>query len=135
MDTCLKCKGLQKYTKTTILDLTEDHERFFIDGKKYEVVGVITTYISWEIRFHTSGIDFSHSVWNKLNSIFDKIDKSQVMQTEKELISLDLNSFENIEDYMDRVKEMQLKLGECGRNFLKKDGGLIEMVLVNLRTP
>jgi hypothetical protein len=28
-----------------------------------------------------------------------------------------------------------LKLGECGKNHLKKDGKLIELVLMNLRTP
>lgn len=28
-----------------------------------------------------------------------------------------------------------MKLGKCGNNFLKKDGQLIELVLMNLRTP
>jgi hypothetical protein len=28
-----------------------------------------------------------------------------------------------------------LKLGECGNNYQKKDGKLIELVLMNLRTP
>jgi hypothetical protein len=33
------------------------------------------------------------------------------------------------------VKELQLKLGECGKNYQKKDKQLIELVLMNLRTP
>ena len=33
------------------------------------------------------------------------------------------------------MKELQLKLGECGKGFPKKDGQLIELVLMNLRTP
>jgi hypothetical protein len=33
------------------------------------------------------------------------------------------------------LKRLQLKLGECGKNFQKKDGQLIELVLMNLRTP
>ena len=37
------------------------------------------------------------------------------MQIEKELISLDTNSFEMIQEYVDCVKEIQLKLGECGK--------------------
>jgi hypothetical protein len=57
------------------------------------------------------------------------------MQLEKELISLDPHSFDIIEDYLACVKELQLKLGECGKNYLKKDGQLIELVLMNLRTP
>jgi hypothetical protein len=57
------------------------------------------------------------------------------MQLEKELISLDPHSFERMEDYLACVKELQLKLGECGKNYQKKDGKLIELVLMNLRTP
>jgi hypothetical protein len=57
------------------------------------------------------------------------------MQLEKELISLDPHSFERMEDYLVCVKELQLKLGECGKNYQKKDGQLIELVLMNLRTP
>jgi hypothetical protein len=57
------------------------------------------------------------------------------MQLEKELISLDPHSFERMEDYLVHVKELQLKLGECGKNYQKKDGQLIELVLMNLRTP
>jgi hypothetical protein len=57
------------------------------------------------------------------------------MQLEKELISLDPHSFHIIEDYLAPVKELQLKLGECGKNYEKKYGKLIELVLMNLRSP
>jgi hypothetical protein len=46
METLLKSKGLWKYTKVMIPDPTDDHAKFIVDGKKDEVVGVITTYIS-----------------------------------------------------------------------------------------
>jgi hypothetical protein len=39
---------------------TDDQEKFVVDGKMDEAVGVITTYISWEIHFHLSGIDCPH---------------------------------------------------------------------------
>jgi hypothetical protein len=72
--------------------------------------------------FHLSGIDFPHQVWKKMKSLFDRVDESHVMQLEKELISLDPHSFERMEDYLACVKELQLKLGECGKNYQKKDG-------------
>lgn len=50
------------------------------------------------------------------------------------LISLDPNSFERIKDCLACVKEMQLKLIECGNGFPKKDRNIIELVLMNLRT-
>jgi hypothetical protein len=94
---------------------------FVIDGKKDEVVGVIMTYISREIHFHTSGIDCLKCCLEEVeDSLFDKTDESQVMQIEKELISLDPLSFERIEDYLAHVKELQLKLGECKRIFQRK---------------
>ena len=82
-----------------------------------------------------SEIDHPHEVWKKMKLLFNKVDKSQVMQIEKELISLDPHSFERIENYLAHVKELQLKLGKCGKGFPKKDGKLVELVLMNLRTP
>jgi hypothetical protein len=89
-----------------IPDPTNNQENFFVDGKKDEVVGVITTYILREIQFHLSGINFPHQVWKNLKSLFDQVDESHIMQLEKELISLSPHSFEIIEDYLTRVKEI-----------------------------
>ena len=71
----------------------------------------------------------------KSKSRFDKVDEIQVMQIDKVLISMDPHSFEKIEDYMDHVKELQLKLGKSRKDFPKRDGKRIELVLMNLRTP
>jgi hypothetical protein len=49
--------------------------------------------------------------------LFAKFDEIQVMQLEKELISFDPHSFKIIDEYLDHLKELQLKLGECGKNF------------------
>lgn len=106
METLLKSKGLWQYTKIAIPDPTNDQAKFVIDGKKDEAIRVITTYISWEIRFHTNEIDCAHAIWKKLKSLFDTVDKSQVIQIEKELISLDPHFFNKIEDYLAHVKEL-----------------------------
>jgi hypothetical protein len=52
METLLKRKGLWQYTKTAIPYLKDDQTKFVVDGKKDEVVGIITTDLSWEICFH-----------------------------------------------------------------------------------
>jgi hypothetical protein len=62
METLLKRKGLWKYMNIVNLDPIGDRVKFFVDGKKDEGVWVIMTYISWEIRFHLSGINFPHQV-------------------------------------------------------------------------
>jgi hypothetical protein len=83
METLFKSKGLWQYSKTVIPVLTNNQMKFDVDIKKDEVVGVIMTYISWEIQFHTGGINFPHQVWKNLKSLFDKENGRQVMKFEK----------------------------------------------------
>jgi len=120
--------------KTVILDPKDDQVIFFIVGENNKDVGVIMTYNSRDIFFHTSVFNCPHFVYNKMKFLFDKVDGIQVMHIKKELIFLDPHSFERIQNYLARIKELQLKLGECGKIFLKKDGQLIELVPMNLRT-
>jgi len=65
--------------KIAIRYLRDYQKNFNVDGKKDEAVGVIMTYISREIQFHISGIDFPHQFWRNLNSLFDRVDESHVM--------------------------------------------------------
>jgi hypothetical protein len=62
METLLKRKGLWKYMNIVIPNQMDDQEKYIIDGKKDEVVGVITTHILWEIHFHLSGINHPYEV-------------------------------------------------------------------------
>ena len=66
-----------------ILDSFDALAKFSIDGKKDETFRVIMTYISLEIWFHTSAIDFPHEFWEKLKSLSHKVDESSVMEIEK----------------------------------------------------
>jgi hypothetical protein len=54
---------------------------------------------------------------------------------DKDLIFLDPHSFDKKEDYSAHVKEIHLKLAECGNKYQKKDGKLIKMVLMNFIIP
>lgn len=65
METLLKIKVLQEYTKDAIVDPKDGQLKYTIDKKKYEDVGVITTYIFREINFHTSWNNYPHQVWEK----------------------------------------------------------------------
>jgi hypothetical protein len=54
--------------KIEFLYMKYDKQKNFIDGKKAEDVGVITTYISREIHFHISMIDCPNQFWMKLKN-------------------------------------------------------------------
>jgi hypothetical protein len=60
--------------------------------------------------------------------------KFKSCKLEKELISLDMNLFERIEDYLVHAKDLHLKLGKCEKNFHNKYGQLIKLVPMNIRT-
>jgi len=83
METLLNTKWLWKFTKTVIPDPTDDHENFVVYGKKDEAMRVIMTYISWEIHFHLSGIDFPHEVLKNMNALFNRVDERHIMQLDK----------------------------------------------------
>jgi len=85
---------------------TKNQTKFIIDGKKNEDVGVIMTYILWDIWFQLNAIEFRHQFWKKLKSLFDRVYKIHVMLLEKELISLVPPSFDKMEDYLVHVKEL-----------------------------
>jgi hypothetical protein len=92
------------------------------------------TYISWGVHFNLSGINFPHQVSKNLKTLFNRVDENHIIKLEKDLIPLDPHSFERMEGYLACVKELQLKLGGCVKNYQKKDGKLIELILMNLRT-
>ena len=76
MKALLKSKGLWQCTKVSFPDPSNAQEKFPVDGKKDEAVGVIMTYILHEIWFLTSGIECPHEFRKKLKSLFDKVDES-----------------------------------------------------------
>ena len=65
-------------------------------------------------------INFLNEEWKKLKTLFDKTDERQVLQIDKELISLDHLSLEGSEYYLSHVKETWLKLGEYILRFFEE---------------
>jgi hypothetical protein len=63
----------------------DEHENFIVNGKKDRVVGVMTTYISREIFFHASRINYQNQATKKSTTLFNKINKSHIMQIEQEI--------------------------------------------------
>ena len=71
------------------------------------------------IRFHTSGIDYLIVVYKNLKTLFDKTNETHIIHIVKQLIYLDRLSFEQTEDDLAHLKGVQLKLGECKKDFPK----------------
>ena len=56
---------------------------FSIDVKRDKVVGVIMTYVSREMHFHSRETNFHRVKWTKLNTLFNKINEGELMQIEE----------------------------------------------------
>ena len=83
-----------------VLDPKDEHNKLIINGKKDKCIGIMTTYISREIYFHISRINYPNQLRKKLKNTFYKNNETQGNLIEKELISLNHVSLENIEDYL-----------------------------------
>lgn len=68
-------------------------------------------YILKEIHFHMNGIDYCFQVWKNMKTLFNKINESQVIEIEKELIWLVPPLFERIEDSLDSCEMAIVKFG------------------------
>jgi hypothetical protein len=72
----LKGKALWQFTKNIMPNLEDEHKNFMVNGKKDEAIRVIMTYISREIYFHISRVDYLEFFWKKLKKLFNKVDGS-----------------------------------------------------------
>ena len=62
METFIKSKGLWQSIKIAVLDPNDRHQNLVTNKMKDEAVGVIVIYISREIHFHESGINYLNNV-------------------------------------------------------------------------
>ena len=86
--------------------------------------------ISQDLRFHILDIDTPHKALEKLNTFFGIQNQIRAHQLENELLTLDLNNFSSIEDFLSKFKTIRLLLEGC--KVKKEDGSLIYSILAKL---
>ena len=86
--------------------------------------------ISRDLLFHLNGLTSPNEVWENLVDIFGKTYEMRGHQIENELISLSPNSFESLQLYLSKFKELVLQLKQCGLE--KKDDQLVLAILSKL---
>jgi hypothetical protein len=60
---------------TVVPNPMDEYNKIMVKWKKDEVVGIMMTYISRVIYFHTCGIDYMNEVHKTLKNLFDKVDE------------------------------------------------------------
>ena len=76
---------------------------------------------------HLEGINTPHVTWKQLEQLFGKTYEVCGHQLENKLISLNPNNFDTIQDFITKVKSLQLQLKDSNIN--KNDEQLILLAL------
>ena len=123
-------KGYSLYVDGTITKPTTDKEALewkIIDQK---ALGVIQGSVNHDLLFHIINCKESKEAWDKLKSIYGKVDEEKGFQIEDDLLLLDPNNFDMLQDYLTKVNEYRALLTDCGNPI--SDDRLIHHILKKL---
>lgn len=133
MQQLLQSKGLWQTLVENQPTFTKEMEKFVYRNKLDEAMGLIRLHVSDNLLFHLDGCDMPKKSWDKLASLFSKVNKFRALQLETELSSLILDEHASIEDYLAKLISLVMQLKGC-RN-TKSDGECIFMILSKLKGP
>ena len=86
--------------------------------------------MSKDLIFQISGLKTPKEIWDHLATLFDKQDDLRNYHLENELISLNLRSFESMNDFFTKFKHLVLQLKQF--KVEKEDENLILAILSKL---
>ena len=78
-----------------------------------EAYGALCMNISRELFFHIYSCKTTNEVWLTMKGLFGKKDEMKGHMLEVDLLSLDPQSFDNIQDFFTRYKHLVLQLKGC----------------------
>jgi hypothetical protein len=108
-----------------------------IEKSKYlnhmdEALRAICSLISPNILFHISSCKTPNESWTTLEGIFGKHDEMRGHMLEVEILTLDPKSFDNIQDFFTKFKDLLSQLKACGVNKSKEEKQMVLKILSNL---
>jgi hypothetical protein len=97
-----------------------------------EALGTICSLISPDLLFHISSYKTPNEAWTILEGLFGKHDDMRGHMLEVELLTLDQKSFENIQDFFTKFKDLLSQLKACGVDKLKEEKQMVLTILSKL---
>ena len=105
-------------------------EKSAYQNKIDEVMGLIGLHVSNSLLFHLDGCDTPKKSWDKLASLFGKINEFRALQLEAEMSSLVPDEHASIEDYLAKFQLFLAQLKGCRK---PKSDECIFLILSNLK--
>jgi hypothetical protein len=125
----LRYRGLYRLTMNTYTKPTSAIENSKYLNRMDEALKTICSLISPDLLFHISSCKTPNEAWTILEGLFGKQDEMRGHMLEVELLTLDPKSFENIQDFFAKFKDLLLQLKSCR---VDKSKGEKQMVLTIL---
>jgi hypothetical protein len=86
-----------------------------------EALGTICSLISPDLLFHISSCKTPNEAWKNLEGLFGKYDEMRGQILEVELLILDPKSFDNIQYFFTKFKDLLSQLKACGVDKLAEE--------------
>jgi hypothetical protein len=108
-----------------------------IEKSKYlnrmdKALGTICSLISPDLLFHISSCKTLNEAWTILEGLFGKQDEMRGHMLEVELLTLDPKSFENIQDFFTKFKDLLWQLKACRVDKSKEEKQMVLTILSKL---
>ena len=93
-------KGYSLYVDGTITKPTNAKELLEWKKKDQQALGVIRICVHRDLFFHIASCIESKLAWDKLATLYGKVDEENGFQIEDDLLLLDSKNFDTIQDYI-----------------------------------
>jgi hypothetical protein len=101
-------------------------------NRRDEVLGTICSLISPDLLFHISSCKTPNEAWTTLEGLFGKHDEMRGHMLEVELLTLDPKSFNNIQYFFTKFRDLLSQLKACGVDKSKEEKQMVLTILSKL---
>jgi hypothetical protein len=113
MEYLLRSKGLYQITLGKEKEPIDDDKKAKWANRSDEARGLIVMSISHDLRYHLQEIDDPEEAWEKIESVFGKLNIIRAQQLENQVLTLSPSDFSCLGDYLSRFKTLRILCEEC----------------------
>jgi hypothetical protein len=117
----IRYRGLYRLTMNTDTEPTSAIEKSKYLNRMDKALRTICSLISPDLLFHISSCKTPNESWTILEGLFVKWDEMRGHKLEVELLTLDPKSFENIQYFFTKFKDLLSNLKACRVDKLKEE--------------
>jgi hypothetical protein len=128
----LRTRGLYRLNLNTKKKLTSSIENSKYLNRMDEKFKTIYRLISPDLLFHISSCKTPNEAWTTLEGVFGKQYEMMGHKLEVEFLTLDPKSFDNLQDFFTKYKDLLSQLKACGVDKSKEEKQMVLTILSKL---